>query len=97
MKRQTIASITLLIALWMTISCAPRPRATGNEASFVSPDHELHLLQKQAKMPRGWGWTVSDDEAFDVAAYITIHSRSQILPTRSMTGQRGGCPEDAPY
>ena len=29
----------------------------------------------KANMPRGWGWTVTDDEAFDVAAYINSQSR----------------------
>jgi len=50
----------------------------------------------KANMPRGWGWTVSDDEAFDVAAYINaqprpdFHNKLQDSPT-------GGRPEDVPY
>jgi thiosulfate dehydrogenase len=43
MKKWIIASVTLLITLGMMISCTPRPRATGNEESPVSPDHELPM------------------------------------------------------
>ncbi len=28
-----------------------------------------------ANMPRGWGWTVTDDEAIDAAAYINAQPR----------------------
>lgn len=43
MKKQTIVTVTLLVALWMTISCTPRPRVTDNEESLVSPDHDLPM------------------------------------------------------
>ena len=29
----------------------------------------------KSNMPRGWGWTLSDDDAFDVAAYVNAQPR----------------------
>jgi thiosulfate dehydrogenase len=50
----------------------------------------------KANMPRTRGWALSDDEAYDVAAYIN----SQPRPDRSEKVQdwpQGGRPQDAPY
>ncbi|MEP6935117.1 MAG: c-type cytochrome, partial [Nitrospirota bacterium] len=50
----------------------------------------------KANMPRSWGWSLSDDDAYDVAAYINAH------PRPDFTGKvndwpNGGKPSDAPY
>jgi thiosulfate dehydrogenase len=50
----------------------------------------------KANMPRGWGWTVTDDEAFDTAAYINMQSRPD-FPDKIHDWPKGGKPADAPY
>jgi thiosulfate dehydrogenase len=50
----------------------------------------------KANMPRGWGWTVTDDEAFDVAAYINSQPRPD-FPGKIHDWPKGGKPADAPY
>jgi len=50
----------------------------------------------KANMPRGWGWTVTDDEAFDVAAYINGQPRPD-FPGKANDWLKGGKPEDVPY
>jgi len=50
----------------------------------------------KANMPRGWGWTVTDDEAFDVAAYINSQPRPD-FPGKVYDWPQGGKPADAPY
>ncbi len=50
----------------------------------------------KANMPRGWGWTVMDDEAFDVAAYINGQPRPD-FPGKVHDWPKGGKPADAPY
>lgn len=50
----------------------------------------------KANMPRGWGWTVTDDEAFDVAAYVNTQSRPD-YPDKIHDWPKGGKPADAPY
>ncbi len=50
----------------------------------------------KANMPRGWGWSVSDDEAFDVAAYIDSQPRPD-FPGKAHDWPKGGKPPDAPY
>ena len=50
----------------------------------------------KANMPRGWGWSVSDDEAFDVAAYINSQPRPD-FPGKVRDWPKGGKPADAPY
>lgn len=50
----------------------------------------------KANMPRGWGWTVTDDEAFDVAAYINTQPRPD-YPGKINDWPKGGKPADAPY
>ncbi|MDH5739212.1 MAG: c-type cytochrome [Nitrospira sp.] len=50
----------------------------------------------KANMPRGWGWTVSDDEAFDVAAYINTQPRPD-FPAKIHDWPKGGKPADVPY
>lgn len=50
----------------------------------------------KANMPRGWGWTVTDDEAFDVAAYINSQPRPD-FPDKVHDWPKGGKPADAPY
>jgi len=42
MKRQAIANVTLMIALWLTTNCTPQhPRVDGSEAFGVAADHQL--------------------------------------------------------
>jgi thiosulfate dehydrogenase len=50
----------------------------------------------KANMPRGWGWTVTDDEAFDVAAYVNTQPRPD-YPDKIHDWTKGGKPADAPY
>jgi thiosulfate dehydrogenase len=50
----------------------------------------------KGNMPRGWGWTVSDHEAFDLAAYINSQPR-QDFPGKKFDWPQGGKPEDSPY
>lgn len=50
----------------------------------------------KANMPRGWGWSLSDDEAFDVAAYINSQPRPD-FPGKHLDWPKGGKPADAPY
>lgn len=50
----------------------------------------------KANMPRGWGWTVTDDEAVDVAAYINTQPRPD-FPDKIHDWPNGGKPADVPY
>lgn len=50
----------------------------------------------KANMPRGWGWSVTDDEAFDVAAYINSQPRPD-FPGKVRDWPKGGKPADVPY
>jgi thiosulfate dehydrogenase len=50
----------------------------------------------KANMPRGWGWTVTDDEAFDVAAYVNTQPRPD-YSDKIHDWPKGGKPADAPY
>jgi thiosulfate dehydrogenase len=50
----------------------------------------------KANMPRGWGWTVTDDEAIDVAAYINTQPRPD-FPDKIHDWPKGGKPVDVPY
>jgi len=50
----------------------------------------------KANMPRGWGWSVTDDEAFDVAAYINQQPRPD-FESKKDDWPKGGKPADAPY
>ncbi len=50
----------------------------------------------KANMPRGWGWSVTDDEAFDVAAYINQQPRPD-FPAKKYDWPKGGKPADVPY
>lgn len=50
----------------------------------------------KANMPRGWGWTVTDDEAIDVAAYINSQPRPD-FPGKIHDWPKGGKPADVPY
>lgn len=50
----------------------------------------------KANMPRGWGWSVTDDEAFDVAAYINSQPRPD-FPDKVHDWPKGGKPADTPY
>ena len=50
----------------------------------------------KGNMPRAWGWTVTDTEAFDVAAYINSHPRPD-SPGKASDWPKGGKPDDVPY
>jgi thiosulfate dehydrogenase len=50
----------------------------------------------KANMPRGWGWMLADDEAFDVAAYMNSQPRPD-FPGKEHDWPKGGKPADAPY
>ncbi len=57
----------------------------GTAASFI-----------KANMPRGWGWAVTDEEAFDVAAYINRQPRPD-FQGKAQDWPKGGKPADVPY
>lgn len=50
----------------------------------------------KGNMPRGWGWTVTDQEAFDLAAYINSQPRPD-FPDKALDWPKGGKPDDSPY
>jgi thiosulfate dehydrogenase len=50
----------------------------------------------KSNMPRGWGWTLTDDEAFDVAAYVNSQPRPD-FPGKRHDWPKGGKPADIPY
>ena len=50
----------------------------------------------KSNMPRGWGWTVTDTEAFDVAAYINSQPRRD-MRGKELDWPEGGKPDDSPY
>jgi thiosulfate dehydrogenase len=50
----------------------------------------------KSNMPRGWGWTLTDDEAYDVAAYVNSQPRPD-FPGKQHDWPKGGKPADIPY
>jgi thiosulfate dehydrogenase len=50
----------------------------------------------QSNMPRAWGWSLSDDDAYDVAAYINGQLRPD-FPGKANDWPKGGKPSDSPY
>ncbi len=50
----------------------------------------------KANMPRTRGWALSDDEAYDVAAFITSQPRPD-FPDKANDWPKGGKPADSPY
>lgn len=50
----------------------------------------------KGNMPRAWGWTVTDTDAFDVAAYINSQPRRD-LHGKDSDWPKGGKPDDSPY
>ena len=50
----------------------------------------------KSNMPRSWGWSLSDDDAYDVAAYINAQPRPD-FPGKANDWPKGGKPSDAPY
>ncbi len=50
----------------------------------------------KSNMPRSWGWSLSDDDAYDVAAYINAQPRPD-FPSKANDWPKGGKPSDAPY
>lgn len=50
----------------------------------------------KSNMPRTWGWTLSDDDAYDVAAYVNSQTRPDFAD-KIRDWPKGGKPADAPY
>ncbi len=50
----------------------------------------------KSNMPRGWGWSLSDDDAYDVAAYVNSRPRPD-FPNKVHDWTKGGKPADSPY
>ena len=50
----------------------------------------------KSNMPRGWGWTLTDDEAYDVAVYVNSQPRPD-FPGKQNDWPKGGKPADTPY
>ena len=50
----------------------------------------------KANMPSGWGWSVTDEEVFDVAAYVNSQPRPD-FPDKVYDWPSGGKPADVPY
>lgn len=70
----------------------PRAYNIGAEMAQVS----VAASFIKANMPRGWGWTVTDDEAVDVAAYINAQPRPD-FPNKIQDWPKGGKSVDVPY
>jgi len=50
----------------------------------------------KSNMPRSWGWSLSDDDAYDVAAFINAQSRPD-FPGKVNDWPKGGKPSDSPF
>jgi thiosulfate dehydrogenase len=50
----------------------------------------------KSNMPRSWGWSLSDDDAYDVAAYIDSQPRPD-FSGKANDWPKGGKPADASY
>ena len=50
----------------------------------------------KSNMPRAWGWSLSDDDAYDVAAYVNSRPRPD-FPNKVHDWPKGGKPADSPY
>ena len=50
----------------------------------------------KSNMPRARGWSLSDDDAYDVAAYVNSQPRPDFAD-KIRDWPKGGKPEDAPY
>jgi thiosulfate dehydrogenase len=50
----------------------------------------------KSNMPRARGWTLSDDDAYDVAAYVNSQPRPD-FPNKIHDWPKGGRPADVPY
>jgi len=50
----------------------------------------------KSNMPRSWGWSLSDDDAYDVAAYVNSQPRPDFAD-KNRDWPKGGKPADAPY
>jgi thiosulfate dehydrogenase len=70
----------------------PRSYNIGAEMARAS----LAAAFIKANMPRGWGWTVTDDEAIDVATYINAQPRPDFLD-KIHDWPKGNKPADTPY
>ncbi len=70
----------------------PRSYTIGSDMARVS----VAASFIKANMPRGRGWSITDEEAFDVAAYINSQPRPD-FPKKVYDWPKGGKPADAPY
>jgi len=70
------------------------PRAYNIAAGMARVSVAASFIK--GNMPRGWGWSVSDEEAFDVAAYINSQPRPD-FPDKVRDWPKGGKPADVPY
>ena len=50
----------------------------------------------KSNMPSSWGWSLSDDDAYDVAAYVNSQPRPDFAE-KIRDWPKGGKPADAPY
>ncbi len=50
----------------------------------------------KSNMPRSWGWSLSDDDAYDVATFINAQPRPD-FPDKVNDWPKGGKPVDSPY
>lgn len=50
----------------------------------------------RSNMPRTWGWSLSDDDAYDVAAYVNSQPRPDFVD-KIRDWPKGGKPHDSPY
>jgi cytochrome c len=50
----------------------------------------------KSNIPRRWGWSLSDDDAYDVAAYVNSRPRPD-FPNKVHDWPKGGKPADSPY
>ena len=50
----------------------------------------------KSNMPRGWGWSLTDSDAYDVASYVNSQPRPD-FPAKVHDWPKGGKPADSPY
>lgn len=70
----------------------PRSYSIGAEMARVG----VAAAFIKANMPRGWGWTLTDDEAIDVTTYINAQPRPD-FSDKIHDWPNGNKPADTPY
>ena len=70
------------------------PQSYNIAAGMARTSHAAAFIK--SNMPRTWGWTLSDDDAYDVASYVNAQRRPDFA-NKIHDWPRGDKPVDAPY